>query len=70
MNSFLMHWTFAIPEIWVLTMACVVLLTDLFWGDRLRDLAAVLTVLTLIGAVVLTIFEMGQSGTAFAGLFV
>ena len=70
MNSFLMHWTFAIPEIWVLTMACVVLLTDLFWGDRLRDLAVVLTVLTLIGAVVLTIFEMGQSGTAFAGLFV
>ncbi|HUX17629.1 MAG TPA: NADH-quinone oxidoreductase subunit NuoN [Acidithiobacillus sp.] len=70
MNSFLMHWTFAIPEIWVLTMACVVLLTDLFWGDRLRDLAAVLTVLTLIGAAVLTIFEMGQSGTAFAGLFV
>ena len=56
MNSFLMHWTFAIPEIWVLTMACVVLLTDLFWGDRLRDLAAVLTALTLIGAVVLTIF--------------
>ena len=70
MNPFLMHWTYAIPEIWVLTMACAVLLADLFWGDDLRDLAAVLTVLTLCGAAVLTVFEMGQSGTTFAGLFV
>ncbi len=70
MNTFLMHWTFAIPEIWVLTMACVVLLADLYLGERLRDTALLLTVLTLLGAAVLTIFEMGQSGTAFAGMLV
>ncbi|WP_215842684.1 NADH-quinone oxidoreductase subunit NuoN [Acidithiobacillus montserratensis] len=67
MNAFLLHWTFAIPEIWVLSMACVVLLADLYLGERLRDVAPVLTVLTLLGAAVLTFFEIGQSGTAFAG---
>lgn len=39
MNAFLLHWTFAIPEIWVLSMACVVLLADLYLGERLRDVA-------------------------------
>ncbi|MBU2810557.1 NADH-quinone oxidoreductase subunit NuoN [Acidithiobacillus thiooxidans] len=70
MNAFLLHWTFAIPEIWVLIMACVVLLADLYLGERLRDVAPVLTVLTLLGAAVLTFFELGQSGTTFAGLLV
>lgn len=70
MNAFLMHWTFAIPEIWVLIMACVVLLADLYLGKRLRDVAPVLTLLTLIGAAVLTFFEIGQSGSAFAGLLI
>ena len=70
MNAFLLHWTFAIPEIWVLIMACVVLLEDLYLGERLRDVAPVLTVLTLLGAAVLTFFELGQSGTTFAGLLV
>ncbi len=70
MNAFLLHWTFAIPEIWVLIMACVVLLADLYLGERLRDVAPVLTVLTLLGAAVLTFFEFGQSGTTFAGLLV
>ncbi|MFA7656676.1 NADH:ubiquinone oxidoreductase subunit N [Acidithiobacillus thiooxidans] len=70
MDAFLLHWTFAIPEIWVLIMACVVLLADLYLGERLRDVAPVLTVLTLLGAAVLTFFELGQSGTTFAGLLV
>lgn len=44
----------ALPEIFVLTMACVVLLADLFIPDRRRGLTHLLAMLTLIFAAILT----------------
>ena len=67
MQNPLFHWSFAIPEIWVLVMACVVLLVDVFFGQRQRDLAFILSILTLLASMVLTWLEMGQSGAAFYG---
>lgn len=70
MTDITAHWTLALPEIWVLSMACVTLLADLFFAEKLRDIAAVLTGLTLLGAAALTFMLMGQRGTAFAGMFI
>ncbi|MGD8999190.1 MAG: NADH-quinone oxidoreductase subunit N, partial [Granulosicoccaceae bacterium] len=44
----------AAPEIFVLTMGCVLLVFDVFINDRLRILSYVLAQLTIIGAAVLT----------------
>lgn len=41
-------------EIFVLVMACLVLLADLFWGKKLPRLAFGLTLITLVGAFFLT----------------
>lgn len=70
MTDITAHWTLALPEIWVLSMACVTLLADLFFAEKLRDIAAVLTGLTLVGAAVLTFMLMGQRGAAFNGMFI
>jgi NADH-quinone oxidoreductase subunit N len=43
-----------IPEIFVLCMACLVLIVDLFIGQRTRVVTYVLTQLTLLGAIILT----------------
>ncbi len=67
MQNPLVHWSFAIPEIWILVMACVVLLVDLFWGKTQRDLGFWLSIFCLTGAMVLTAAEMGQTGSAFYG---
>ncbi|MHB1201930.1 MAG: NADH-quinone oxidoreductase subunit NuoN [Acidithiobacillus sp.] len=70
MTDITAHWTLALPEIWVLSMACVTLLADLFFAGKLRNIAAVLTGLTLVGAAALTFMLMGQRGTAFNGMFI
>ena len=67
MPALLHHWTFAIPEIWVLVMACAVLLADLFWGQRSPHLAALLSAVTILGAMLLTLAQWGLNGSAFAG---
>ncbi|MHB8247686.1 MAG: NADH-quinone oxidoreductase subunit NuoN [Acidithiobacillus sp.] len=70
MTDITAHWTLALPEIWVLSMACVTLLADLFFAGKLRNIAAVLTGLTLVGAAALTFMLMGQRGTTFNGMFI
>ncbi len=67
MQNPLVHWSFAIPEIWILVMACVVLLVDLFWGQKQRDLGFWLSIFCLTGAMVLSAAEMGKAGSAFYG---
>ncbi|MDD3759207.1 MAG: NADH-quinone oxidoreductase subunit NuoN [Acidithiobacillus sp.] len=69
MQNALFHWSFAIPEIWVLAMACVVLLVDVFVGERQRDVAYVLSIFSLLAAMALTCSQMGQTGFAFFGQF-
>lgn len=52
----------AAPEIFVLTMACAVLIVDLFLSDRTRVWTYYLSLLTLAGAAVIT--ALGTSGDA------
>jgi len=54
MNFVMPNLPLAAAEIFVLTMACVVLLADLFWGKKHPRLAYGLTLFTLAGAFVLT----------------
>jgi NADH-quinone oxidoreductase subunit N len=63
----------ALPEIFVLTMACVVLLADLFISQERRGLTHLLAVLTLVFAAILTIRVMlppGEVLHAFSGTFI
>ncbi len=63
----------ALPEIFVLSMACVILLADLFISDERRGLTHMLAVLTLLFAAILTIRVMLPAGEvihAFADTFV
>jgi NADH-quinone oxidoreductase subunit N len=61
----------AAPEIFVLAMACVVLLADLFLGARHRFLAYLLTQVTLIGAAAITFATMDwQVVLTFSNMFI
>jgi NADH-quinone oxidoreductase subunit N len=63
----------ALPEIFVLTMACVVLLADLFISEERRGLTHSLAVITLIFAAILTLRLMmppGEVAHAFSDTFV
>lgn len=63
----------ALPEIFVLTMACVVLLADLFISDARRGLTHLLATLTLVFAAILTARLMmapGEVAYAFSDTFV
>ncbi|HEX7026748.1 MAG TPA: proton-conducting transporter membrane subunit, partial [Gammaproteobacteria bacterium] len=59
------------PELWVLTMTCVILVVDLYLSESRRVISFWLTQLTLLGALVLTI-NIPQTLPAFAfdGAFV
>jgi NADH-quinone oxidoreductase subunit N len=64
----------AAPEIWVLTMACVILVADLFLREERRGIIHLLAVLSLVFAAILTLradyIESGQRAvTAFNGSF-
>jgi len=48
------------PEILILTMACVVLLLDLFMSERRRGLVHAVSVATLLAAIVLTLGPRGS----------
>ena len=61
----------ALPEIFVLTMACVVLLVDLFLTDDNRIISYLLAQATLLGAALLTV-SLHSAGTqmAFSNMFI
>jgi len=61
----------AAAEIFVLIMACVVLLADLFVGARLRAISFTLSLLTLGGAAAITFLSMdGQTVLTFNNMYV
>jgi NADH-quinone oxidoreductase subunit N len=61
----------ALPEIFVLGMAMVVLMVDLFLSDRNRYVAYILTQVTLLGAAFLTVATHTSAvGYAFNSMFV
>ncbi len=61
----------ALPEIWLLVMACVVLVVDLFSNDRDHGPAYWLTQLTLVGGIIVTVTtQWGVDATTFSGTYV
>ena len=64
----------ALPEIFVLTMACVILVYDLFLSDRNRVITYLMSIGTLAGAAILTYFYHGAHSehpvVTFSGTFV
>jgi len=61
----------ALPEVFVLGMAMLILLTDLFLSERTRYVTYVLTQFTLLGAAMITVYTHTPAvGYAFSGMFV
>lgn len=61
----------AMPEIFVLTMACVILVYDLFLTDRNRVVTYLMSIGTLVGAAILTYFYHSEHPViTFSGTFV
>ncbi|MDD3517899.1 MAG: NADH-quinone oxidoreductase subunit NuoN [Chromatiales bacterium] len=61
----------AIPEMFVLAMACTILVVDLFLKDDRRDVTYGLTQFTLFGALVLTwIVHVPEARVTFSGSFI
>jgi NADH-quinone oxidoreductase subunit N len=65
----------AAPELWVLTMACVILIVDLFLRPERRGIIHMLAMITLIFAAIITmrgdyLAEGMRSATAFNGTFI
>ncbi|MGF1546497.1 MAG: NADH-quinone oxidoreductase subunit NuoN [Thiotrichales bacterium] len=50
-----------LPEVYMLTMACVVLVVDLFLGPRQKGVNYLLTLVTLIGAIAVTMLTRDNS---------
>jgi len=71
MNFTMPNFYAALPEIFVLVMICVVMMADLFMGDKRKQIAHVLTQITIIIAFVLTLHQVGHSKiVTFDGLYV
>ena len=71
MNIEMPNFASALPEIFVLSMACIILVIDLFLTDRSRVVTYVLTQLTLVVAIVLTVMHSGEKSiVSFGGTFV
>ena len=65
------NFTPAIPEIFVLTMACVILMVDLLLTDRSRVVTYLLAQATLVGAVLLTLTSMSSTSVStFGGMYI
>ena len=65
------NFTPAIPEIFVLTMACVILMVDLLLTDRSRVVTYLLAQATLVGAVLLTLTSMSSASVStFGGMYI
>ena len=70
-NAILIDLITALPEIFVLSMAMVVLLVGLFLKDSNRHVNYILTQVTLLGAAVITVVtHLPSVGYAFSGMFV
>ena len=60
-----------LPEIFVLSMACLILVLDLFLGDNERNISYWLTQLTLLFAAVITLsIDKGETQLLFFGTFI
>ena len=71
MNFEMPNFALALPEIFVLCMACIVLLVDLFVGERNRFITYLLAQATLVGAAVLTLgLASSEVQYTFGGSFV
>ena len=71
MNIAMTEFVHLLPEIWVLSMACVVLVLDLFLNDRSRVVSYWLAQFTLVGALALTLaVSSGESLVLMNGTFV
>lgn len=61
----------ALPEIWMFSMACVILCVDLFLTKQTRVVIYTLSQVTLLGAALLTLYELSiPAGTTFNNMFV
>jgi NADH-quinone oxidoreductase subunit N len=62
----------AIPEIWLVASACLILLVDAYGGHRRRGVTATITMMSLlVGAVLISLFGMVLTRSVmFHGLFV
>ncbi len=65
----------AAPEFWVLTMACVILVVDLFLSEERRGIIHMLAMITLVFAAIITLrgdysSEGVRSALAFNGSFI
>ena len=70
-----MNMLLAAPEFWVLTMACVILIADLFIREERRGIIHMMAMITLIFAAIITVrgdyLSAGlRSATAFNGSFI
>ena len=65
------HIAGAIPEIFILLMITTAILAELFFAKCLKHITYAVVQLALVGAFILTIFQLGQDRSfAFTGLFV
>ncbi len=60
----------AMPEMFVLGMTCLILIADLFVREHARAAAYYLSLATLLGALLLTIFAPVTAEVTFNGLFI
>ncbi len=60
----------AIPEIFVLSMACLILMVDLYLDERRRIITYLLAQATLIGAILLTLLLRQPPGLSFNNMFI
>jgi NADH-quinone oxidoreductase subunit N len=70
MNPFLTSLQPALPEIFVFSMACVILLADAFLSEQRRFISCGLALITLVGAALLTLKGFAAGGVAFSGMFI
>jgi NADH-quinone oxidoreductase subunit N len=67
----MLNFHLVLPEIFVLAMTCIVLLVDLFVKQRQQALTYALTQITLLGAIILTLYLFTQPPTVdMYGLYI
>ena len=67
----MLNFHLVLPEIFVLAMTCIILLVDLFVKQRQQTLTYALTQMTLLGAIILTIYLFTQPPTVdMYGLYI
>lgn len=72
MNAYIDNYIVALPEIVLLIMICLVLLTDLFLSEKTRVITLVLSLLSLVlvAGITLQSFDIEEKTLAFSGTFV